>query len=654
MRHLITALLFLHSSIIFSQKELPSFGKIDKADLTMTACDFDKNAIAYKLIDYGELHYIGRGDDFRIQVDRRERIKILKDKGLEYANIKIRFYSRLDYEDISNISAVTYNLDDKGEIVTTKIDKASIYTKSLDKKYSEISFTLPAVKTGSVIEYKYTDTRRNYTYIPAWIFQDDIPVHISTYNITVPSYFNFVSQVLSYKTVEQKSDDVPENVFIDGKNLQYTSYKKTFTLKDIPALPDEPYMSSAKDYLMRVVFQLSQVNFPNGTVEDVRSTWPKLTKELMDDEDFGQQLKKRIPHTGALDDSLKGISDEYKKMHIIYDYVRNNMNWNGNESIYTDEGIKSAWDKKSGNNSEINFILIDLLKDENFTVYPLLISTKDNGLVNTFYPFLSQFNNTMACVMINEKRYILNAADKYNPCWLMPYDVIGNNAYVVNEDKGGWIFLDDDKDIFKSTVSLLSEILPNGTMQGEATIYNAGYSKNPRVKKWKEDKKEFDEYFSKSFTGLQVSDIEVENEDADSVPLKQKIKFTMPLSSSGDYQYFSLNLFQGLEKNPFIADERSSDIDFGYKQDYTLVGKVYLPEGYEFDELPKNIRMIMPDTSITMQRMLQLDSNSVDFKITLQFDRPFYAAGNYAEFHEFYKKMFAMLNEQVVIKKKKA
>ncbi len=652
MRKLITALLLMPSSLLFAQKEFPSFGKIDKSDLTMTSCEFDKDAIAYKLLDYGEVHYIGKGDNFEIQMDNRERIKILKDKGLEYANIKIRFYSRMNYEIINNISAVTYNLDDNGNVVATKIDKASIYTKKLDKEYSEISFTMPAAKVGSVIEYKYTDTKLSYSHIPAWEFQDDIPVRVSTYNIFIPSIFKFVSQVFAYRQVEEKSDEVPESVSLEGKLIQYNSFEKKYTLRNIAALRHEPFMSSRKDYLMRVVFQLSQIDY--GNVEDIRSTWPKLTKELLQDEDFGLQLKKRIPHTGALDDSLKGVSDDYKKMIIIYDYVRRNMNWNGAESIYTNDGIKPAWDKKSGTNSEINFILINLLRDADITVYPLLISTKDNGLVNTLYPFLNQFNNTMACVIINQKRYILNAADKYNPYWLIPYDVIGNNVYVVDEEKGGWIYLDDDKDLYKSNVSIFSEVMPDGTMQGDATILSTGYCKNPRVKKWKEDKTGFENYFSKSFTGMKISDIEVENEDVDSMPLQQKIKFSMLLSSSGDYKYFSVNLFQGLEKNPFIADERASDIDFGYKQSYTLVGKIYIPDGYEFDELPKNTKMIMPDTSITMQRMMQSDSNSIDFKITVQFDKPFYSAGAYADVHEFYKKMYGMLNEQVVIKKKKA
>ena len=94
-------------------------------------------------------------------------------------------------------------------------------------------------------------------------------------------------------------------------------------------------MGAARDYLQRVIFQLSQIDYGQGYIEDIRSSWPKLTTELMADEDFGLQLKKNIPHTKELDDSLKLTKSDYKKMLMIHDYIRRNMNWNGSESIYT-------------------------------------------------------------------------------------------------------------------------------------------------------------------------------------------------------------------------------------------------------------------------------------------------------------------------------
>jgi hypothetical protein len=38
-------------------------------------------------------------------------------------------------------------------------------------------------------------------------------------------------------------------------------------------------------------------------------TWPGIIKELMEDEDFGLQLKKNIPRTSDLDALLKDVND---------------------------------------------------------------------------------------------------------------------------------------------------------------------------------------------------------------------------------------------------------------------------------------------------------------------------------------------------------
>ncbi len=646
-------LLVFASTTIFAQKELPAYGKIDKADLLLKECEFDKDAEAYTLLNYGDIHYEVVGDDFRIVTNRRARIKILKDKGLENANIKIHFYSKSGYEEIRGITGNTYNIDNSGNVVITKLEKSSVYIKKLNNKVSEVSFTMPDVKVGSVIEYKYIDTKKSIRDVDDWYFQNDIPTRISMYQIRIPSIFRFATQIFAYQHIEQKDEVVNDILLYKGNSISTRSEEKKYILKNIPALRHEPYMGAEKDYLQRIVSQLGRIIYSNGEVEEIQSTWPKLTKDLLEDEDFGLQLRKNLPHTKSLDDSLKNVQDDYQKMILIHDYVRRNMNWNGRESIYSSDGIKSAWDKKSGSNAELNFILIDLLRDAGLKAYPLLVSTKDNGTVNTFYPFLQQFNNTITCVLIGQKRYILNAADKYNPAYLIPYDVLDNDAFIVDNDHGGWITLNSNKDTWSNTVSMYAEITPDAQMKGQAVVYSFGYAKNPRVKKWVEDKSNFKDYFTKDFSAIKVENIKVENQDKDSLPLAQKLDFSLPVNSSGEYKYFTLNLFQGLEKNPFIADDRKTDIDFNYPQSYTIVGKVTLADGYEFDELPKNVRMIMPDTSITLQRLIQPGDNSIDFRITLNFSKSFYVASSYPLLQEFYKKLFTTLNEQIVIKKKK-
>ncbi|MBO9661052.1 MAG: hypothetical protein J7527_19670, partial [Chitinophagaceae bacterium] len=101
-------------------------------------------------------------------------------------------------------------------------------------------------------------------------------------------------------------------------------------------------------------------------------------------------------------------------------------------------------------------------------------------------------------------------------------------------------------------------------------------------------------------------------------------------------------------------DQRFSDVFFGTNQSYTIIGNFRIPAEFEFDALPKNVKMIMPDTSIVMSRMAQVSNGMLMTKIQVDFQRPFYAASEYADFQEFYKRLFELINEQFVVRKKKA
>lgn len=109
----------------------------------------------------------------------------------------------------------------------------------------------------------------------------------------------------------------------------------------------------------------------------------------------------------------------------------------------------------------------------------------------------------------------------------------------------------------------------------------------------------------------------------------------------------------GLENNSFIAENRFADIDFGYNQNYSFVGRFNIPEGYEVEELPKNMKMIMPDTSISMLRMYDKNEKQVGIRVNLDFKRPVYSVDEYELFQEFYKLLYAALNEQIVLRRKK-
>lgn len=654
-KQLFTVLALLGMFAAAAQKGLPAFGKIDKADLEMQDCDFDKGAEAVKLIDWGSMYY-DRGTVglslFKTIFEKRVRIKILKEKGLAYADVRIPYYGRNDDEKILKLDAYTYNLDASGNIQITEVKKSSIYSKRIDKTHYQMIITFPEVKPGSVIEYRYRMDRESWD-LRDWIFQDAIPVRYSEYDLKVPKIFRFTVKPTVVDSIDTKTDVITERISVEGGFVETESVKSSYTMHNLPGLRDEPYMGAISDYVQRLEFQLSQIDYGNGNIRDLRVKWSDVVNDLLKNEYFGKQLESEVPGTQDIIARARAITGMENRIKFIHNTVRDMMNWNKDEDFVTDAGVSKAFSMKTGNSADINLLLIRLLNDAGVPAKPILFSTRDNGLVNTYYPFADQFNMVLAYVKLDGKQWVLDATDKSAPYSLPNERVVNTNGFVVEEPNGGWIEFADASHKYKLMVAVKGEISADGVMKGDATINSRDYSRRQRVEDWKKDKEHFKKtYFNISGVPVKLDEITVNNADADSLPLEQRALFSTQLSSSGDYKYFNVNIFAEMDKNEFVKDDRISDVDYGVLQDYTIFGNFILPEGYAFDELPKDKSILMPDNSIIFSRTMQAEGNLLNVRISVEYKSSFYPVNVYPEFREFHKKMFAALNEQIVIKKK--
>jgi len=631
--------LFAHAQ---KKSDVPDFGQVEKADLEMKECDFDKKAEAVVLFETGELFANFAAITPGMMLEEHVRIKILSDKGLNQADIHLMYEHTNGRESIKNLEAQIYNLDASGNIVTTKVDRKLIFDKAIDKHFHEEVFTFPEVKAGSIIEYKYTKAWSGFSLVD-WYFQRAIPVKYSRYKVDFPSEFEV--------------DAIPMCV------LPYDAKEKTtgarnihiFSMKNIPALRDEPYISSDKDYSQRIEFRFKGINLPGADHLNLTENWAQVIGDLLDDRDFGVQLKKSIPLTPDLEEQLNKTSDPYRKMTIIHEYVRKNMAWNGYGSFWALNGVREAWNDKKGTAGEINMILVNLLKDAGLKAGAILASTRDHGTVAANLVDYRQFNKVLAGVTIGNRFYVLDATEKNTPANLIPENVMFTLGLMIDNPSTGeweWKPLWDQHKLDKNLLILQADIDESGIMKGQASLSSYDYARLKRISDTKDKNKFIGKYFSADNPGAEVDSLELENLENDTLPLLQKFQFSKPLSASGDYKYFSVNMFTGLEKNQFVADNRFSDIFFGVNQSHSIIANINIPDEYQFEALPKNTRMIMPDTSIIITRQITTNGNQVGVRINLDFKKPYYSVQEYAAFKEFYKQLFALLNEQIAIKKK--
>ncbi len=646
MKHICLLLFFCLFSIgLHAQKlkKLPAYGDVDKSDLVMKECGFDKGAAAMVIFDEAEsvfrINETTSSLSFYEQTLHRVRIKIFNESGFEYANVKVKYPSHDKMISIINFSAQTYNLDASGNVVISKVDKASVYDKKINARFSEKIFAFPEVKAGSIIEYKYTldNATRDQ-----WYFQKKIPVQFSRFIVDFPSEFimDFIPNCSLPLQKGTSSKDGAGN---------YNWY----AMENVPGLSDEPYMSCREDYLQKIESRLIALDFPGVPRRSLLRTWPEIIKELVEDEDFGRQLKKDIPRTADLNMMLVGLNDPFKKMYIIHEYVRKNMQWNGYSNIWALDGVKSAWRDKKGTTGEVNLILINLLKDAGLTVHPLLVSTRDNGIINTGVAGYDQFDKVLAQVTIGDKIYILDATERSTPSMLIPLEVMASEALLIAKPDSyewGWRVLFDEKHVFNRKVFLNAQADSNGTLKGIATITAADYERCKLLPEGKGSVVNLKDKLASPGT-VRIDSFRVENEETDSLPLIEHVQFESAGSSSGEYKYFSANLFTGLEKNPFIAEERNTDIFYSANQKYDITAAIFLPDGYVMEGLPKNLRMRMPDTSIVFTRQSAFNNGLLNISYQLEFRSPVFLKDIYPEFREFYKKLFDLLNEKFVFRK---
>lgn len=648
--------LFVISIPASAQRSQPAFGKVDKTDMLMTDCDFDKGANAVTLIDYGSTYY-DRGTHgvslFTTIFERRTRIKILKEKGIAQADVEIPFYTHNNEERIFKLKANTYNIDESGKIITTEVKKSSIYKKKIDAYYSKMIIAFPDVKVGSIIEYSYYVERETQVSIRNWFFQERIPVRYSEYQLIIPQIFRFTVQPSVIDSMEEKKEVIDEIISADVGVVQTKSLKSNYIMHNLPGIKDEPFMSSPKDYMQRLEFQLTQIYYNNSQIVDISLKWKDVIKDLMGYEYFGLQLEKRIWAADTLIEEAKKIDNIEARTKFIFNKIRSSISWNGDEAIFTDNGISKTWDTKTGNSADINLLLIKLLTDAGIKATPVLFSTRNHGLTMPGYPYVNQFNSVMAYVFVNDKMLILDATDKFIDYKLVPEKVVNSNGFLIEGENGKWKEILSGKYMYKIMTAVQSEIDAAGNMKGDGLVNSYDYARVQRCNEWVRNKEKFKEdYFITPYPALKIEDFVINNVDADSLPLEQKVKFSSVLNSSGDYRYFSINLFSDLEKNPFVADYRVADVDFGVPQEYILFENFTIPLDYVFDGLPESIAMTTSDKSIIFNRHIQADGNLLNVRMTVEFKRPFYAASYYDEFAAFYKKLFEKLNEQVVIKKK--
>ncbi|HEX9979517.1 MAG TPA: DUF3857 domain-containing protein [Flavobacterium sp.] len=494
-------------------------GKVTIADLKESAHLLDSTAAAAILYKSADVYFEATSEGFwNVITDVEVRIKIYNKQGYDYGNFKLEYYSGPHGETVSISDAATYNLVD-GKVERTKLKKEGEFTQEIRENYKEKKITLPNVKEGSIVEYKYTVRSYNNVVFDDFHFQYDIPVDFIKYRVCAPDFFEYNRMLVGYLKPTRTDE------YINNVNRGYNEHRINFTMQNVPALKEESFVNNINNYRSKLKQELSATKDKQGNIkESYATTWEAVAKKIYDDSDFGSQLNKDSYFEEDLTAILVGAATQEEKVTRIFDFVQSRMAWNEYNGFFCKEGVKNAYKNKSGNVADINLMLTAMLRHAGINANPVLISTRSNGV--TVLPSRAAYNYVVAGIETDKDPILLDASSKNTRPGILPLRALNWFGRIIRKDGSSAEVNLMPTSNSKEAVSIMASINTDGSVSGKMrdqyNDYNA-YTFREQYIGISEDS-----YLQKlegKYKGIEISEYEVANSSELAKPVMETYSF---------------------------------------------------------------------------------------------------------------------------------
>ncbi|MEJ1236873.1 transglutaminase domain-containing protein [Chryseolinea sp. T2] len=665
MKILLTILCIVISCHSFAQKDPIKFGDIPMEDIKMVQYELDSSASAVVLADYGQsaLKY-NQSTGFVLQFERNLRIKVLSKEGLDWATISIPLYhDGSDDEQITQLKASTYNLEN-GKIVETKMKSDATFKEVVNENLINTKFTLPNVRQGSVIDIMYKVTSDFVFNFQDWDFQRTIPTRWSEYRTIVPEYYYYEKYLQGYvrmDIVENTSQAATLTFANTNRNssqsgidqLTFVEQKDRWVAKNVPAFKPEPYMTTYRDYVSRMNFELSYQKFPNQPMKKYMGTWGDINKLYYESSHFGNEITANGFLKRIVEEITAGKTTPEAKINAIDNYVKNNVEWNERSLKYTDKSLKSVLEEKKGSSAEINLLLASMIEKAGLEVYGVLISTRDHGFVRETTPVSSQFNYVVCMVRLGDKSILLDATDPFLATGVLPERCLNGKGLVISKTAHSWISLTPtakSRNVYNADVAINNE----GELTGKLKLDRSGYFASTSRKSYvtKGETEYIKNFASRHSWSLEKSEFVNAKEVSENFKELHEIKITDHVAGGTDIIYLNPFLAMQEKENPFKSPTRLYPVDFGSPVENLYMCKFTIPDGFDVDEMPKPLILKLGQNSGKYTYNITRSGNVFNLLSQLSINNSLFTQDEYADLREFYDVVVAKQAEQIVLKKK--
>jgi len=175
----------------------------------------------------------------------------------------------------------------------------------------------------------------------------------------------------------------------------------------------------------------------------------------------------------------------------------------------------------------------------------------------------------------------------------------------------------------------------------------------PYQMKSKEIKQGFIRKIESNNDGLSITEYSFNGLDSLYNPIREEytINITNRGDAAADMFYFNPLFFEQVRRNPFRLEERKYPIDYSYPRTEVYQLSLEIPEGYEVEEMPLPVKILLPENSASFEYSISSKDNKLVLINKISINKPVFISEEYPYLKEFYNKIVEKHAEPVIVKK---
>lgn len=644
------------------------FGKPTKEEMQMTTYAAEPEAEAVMLCRLTDVNYTVQISGYLVDYHEKYRIKVLKPEGARQAHIVIPFLKNQNAdtvggskfslkstttgisstnsyfdsqngslmedalgnysdESVEDLKATAFNLEN-GKVVKSVLKKGDIIKTEIDKQHHQIEFTVPDVKVGTVIEIEYCVHSELFWQLRDWYAQCEIPVAYAKLDMEIPNYLIFnleehgiqrltctcVQGTMRYKL---ESDPLAAPTVVSTNHYVCVG-------RNLTAMPKDNFVWNTGDHCAGLTAELKQYSLRGTMMLDYAKTWEQIDQMLLDDADLGKQLNDHSPLAKELKEAkIEEIASEQERAAAVFKLVMSKVDWDGTYKMWpanTAETLK----KGGGSNADINMLLIQSLQEVGITAAPVVLRTRDLGLMPYNFPSITKLSSFVVAIIpkVGSTYSYLDASSKNGYLNVLAEPLLVEKARLIMKGKKSqWINFQKISKSQKSTI-IDAVLSADGQLTGTQTTRYEGLA----AMKYRQEKG--------------ISEFGPDATETTELNIQGEVK---------DGQITVCPYPQPVE-NPFKAETRKMPVEFPCLGTERVVMNITLPEGKSFVGEPRNTIITTPDKGLEGRIFTTPSEGKVQMSSQFSINKISHSEKSYTDLRQIIDMLSAFTTEKITVK----